>query len=454
MTAECFAEFGGFYWNVIYNRNGQITEIYLLPFENCRMGIPDDSGFISQILYNPFFGTPEYTGKHDKYTKYYDVFNPAGVSAQQERQGPEKYKGQVFFFGTTSPLSRFYPINEAYSCKKWMKAEAGIADYYSDKIDHGFLNEFMLIMKGNPNEPSTNPDYANTHGEGQPATIAEEFDEVIATNFMTRGEKNNLMVHWVNNPEEAPTTLPFPTNGSTDLFVTIDNQATKKITVAWKVPGVLANIHEGVSLGGDANQIRVAVKLMQTRSKPKQRLLTDNYSKVLALMQKPYKEPITITPWNPYPELEVIADTIWEAMTVEERRKWIQDNTEIELIEGDEEALVDNPATVTRPTNKIPLAFPENVSKIVKKTLDYIDKMGVKCSGKGGLDVANQIVKNENMGLKQLKRIYNYLKKNNKYENSPFNEGCGVILYNMWGGKEMEKFLESKLQDVDRWLNE
>jgi hypothetical protein len=239
--------------------------------------------------------------------------------------------------------------------------------------------------------------------------------------------------------------------------VTLDNQATKKITVAWKVPAVLANIHEGVSLGGDGNMIRVAVKLMQQRSKPKQRILTDSYQLVLSLMVRPYTEPVTITPYNPYPELEVIDDKLWDALTPEEKRKWINDNTEIELIEGedlsDQGDLSENPAAVARVSNALPTGFPENVKLIVKKSLDYREKMGIKCGGRGGIDVANAILNNDPMPMRQMKRIYNYLKKNEKLENAPFNEGCDVILYNQWGGKAMQDFLEAKLKDIDNWLN-
>jgi hypothetical protein len=57
------------------------------------------------------------------------------------------------------------------------------------------------------------------------------------------------------------------------------------------------------------------------------------------------------------------------------------------------------------------------------------------------------------MGLKQMQRIYRYLKKNEIHNNKPFNEGCNVVLYNAWGGKDMTDFLEEKLKDLNAWLN-
>lgn len=457
-TADSFAQFDGWYWLIRYNAQGRITEIELLPFENCRLGPPDSNGWIQKILYNPFFGTNLYKSSDKKQTIVYDVFNPDAVTEQQRREG-NKYRGQVFFYGTTSPLSRFYPVSYAYSCLKSMKIEAGISDYHEDNINNGLLQPYILIMKGDPSAPSTNPDYQSTDGK-RAVTVGEEFDYMMGENFMGGKRVGNVWVQWVSQTDEKPEVVPLPTNANGDLFITLDNQCTKKITIAWRVPAVLANIHEGVSLGGDGNQIRVAVKLMQQRSIDKQRVLTDNYSKVLALLQEPYTEPVTITPYNPYPELEVLDDKIWEAMSPEERRKWINENTEIELTEAESTAVPDpstdqppNPANVSRVTNAIPVGFPDSVRNQVKKAMDYRDKMGIKCGGKGGMEVAQAILDNQSMGLKQLKRIYNYLKKNEKHDNAPFNDGCDVILHNAWGGKEMRAFLESKLKDIETWLN-
>jgi YHS domain-containing protein len=448
-TVESFAPNEGFYWRFIYDGTGTVADWIVLPFENCRLGKPDSSGYISKIFYNPFFGTPYYKGANQKQTVEYDVFNPKAVKDQYLKQRT-KYKGQVFYFGTSSAMSRFYPLPKPYASLKWFQSEAGIADYYEDKIDNGFLNEFMLLMRGDPNAQSTNPEFAN---DKEPTTVAQEFDMVVDKNFMGRGAQNNMMVQWLSIGEEKPETISFPSSASSEMFLTIDNQATKKITVAWNVPGILANIHEGVSLGGDANQIRVAVKLMQQRVIKKQRLLTDAYSKILSKFAKPYVQDITIVPYNPYPELEVVDDKIWNALTAEERRQWIQDNTEIDLAES----VVQDPAQPAPQQNKflnaVPVGFPESVKNGIKKTLDYVDTMAAPCTGKSGRMLSEAIINNQSLPLKQLKRIHSYLKKNEKYANAPYNEGCGSIEYHAWGGKEMFDFLEGKLKDIDTWLN-
>lgn len=454
-TVDSWAEFEGFYWLFRFNMSGQITEMELLAFENCRLGVPDSNGYISKIYYNPFFGTPEYRAKSKEQTICYDVYNPNAVKSQIADQ-KNKFKGQVFFFGTTTARSRYYPRPKITSALKWMKIEAGVADYHEDRIDNGFLNDYIMVQYGDPNAPSNNPDYNNESGTDKPTTVGEEFDQVMEDNFMGKGKHANVMVQWVANKEEKPELVPIPSSANSELFLNLDKQATEKITVAFKVPGILANISQGVSLGGDGNTVRVAVKLMQQRVVKKQRVLTDNYQKVLKSFVIPYTKDITIVPYNPYPEMEILDQKIWDALTVDERREWINDNTEIELSEATETVTPEpnaEPVQQARFSNAVPIAFTDKIKNTVKKSLDYQDKMGLKCQGKSGREVSQMIIDNKSMGLKQIKRIYNYLKKNEMHNNRPFNEGCDVILYNAWGGKEMTDFLEGELKRLNEWLN-
>jgi hypothetical protein len=449
-TCKDFGEFEGFAWHFIYNSYGQITDWYVLPFENVRLMKPDDNGYINKILYNPYFGTSDYQN-YKRDTIFYDVFSPSEVQKQIDVLGDKRntYKGQVLFVGTTTALSRFYPLPEAYAAIKWMGTEKGIADYHEDNINNGFLQPFMLAMIGDPNAPVNNPEATSTETQ---QTVAEAFDEMISNNFMGAKRVGNMMVTWFANENEIPKPVAFPSNNSGDLFLSIDQQSTKKITIAFKVPAILANINEGVSLGGDGNTVRVAVKLMQQRVIKKQRLLTDSYQTILRKMSNPYVQEVFISPYNPYPELEIIDDKIWQEMSPEERRDWIEKNTEIELFDGVVTPTTPTP-TEARISNAIPLGWPESIRKKIKKALDYHDKMGIKCVSRGGRAISEAVVNNNNLGLKDLKRIYNYLSKRKEFENRQYSEGCDAISYHAWGGEEMEKFLEGKLKDVDQWLN-
>lgn len=452
-SSKDFGEFQGWWWHFMFDATGKITEWEVFPFENMRLGKPDSKGWIAKVVNNPYFGTNEFRTLKNEETTWYDVWNPKAVRQQILEQG-DKYKGQVLFVGTTDALSRFYPLPEAHSAIGWMITEANVATYHKNHVKNGFLKNFMLIMKGDPSQPSQNPEYTSVPAEKR-KTVGQEFDQVVGANFMGPEGQANMMIQWVANGEEKPEVVEFPSNSTSEQLLNTDTTATKKITVAFKVPSILANINEGVSLGGDGNMIRVAVKLMQQRVIKKQRMLTDTYSVILKAFSVPYDEEVVIVPYNPYPELEVIDQKIWDAMTMEERRKWIQDNTEIELDEND--AALADPALPepvdARFNNAVPVPFPENVRNSIQKALDYQEKMGLKCGGPSGRQVSADIVANKNMGIRQLQRLYNYLKKNEQYSNSSYSEGCSAIQYAAWGGKEMKDFLETELKRINAWLN-
>lgn len=454
LTVKDDSEFYGFYWHFMYNANLGITEWQVLPFQNCRLGDADSSGWISKIYYNPFFGTDEYKGVvKDNATIVYDAFNPSGIKAQMAKE-KTNYKGQVLFIGSTTPLSPYYPVNDAYAVKPWMQIEAGVADYHQDRIDNGFLQDYILVMKGDPNAASNNPDYANTNGPEKPGTVGQEFNDVMNRNFMGRGKHANVMVQWVSNNEEAPTVVPVPNNATSDMFLTLDNQATKKITVGWQVPAILANINEGVSLGGDGNAVRVAVKLMQQRVVRKQRILTDAYGKVLKMLSKPYMEEVDIVPYNPYPELEVVDSTQWDVLTTEEKRQYIKDRSDIELIEETE---IEPPPAPTSgqpaPANAVTVTIPNKIKASIERALKQHDELGASCLKPGPRKISEDLLQYKSFKLKDLRRVHNFLKRNEIHKDKPFNEGCEPLQYQAFGGYDMFVFLDQKMKDFDEWLN-
>ena len=180
-------------------------------------------------------------------------------------------------------------------------------------------------------------------------------------------------------------------------------------------------------------------------------MLTDAYQMILRAWANPYVQDITIAPYNPYPELEILDDKIWAEMSPEDRAAWIEENTEIVLSPDAVQPLPTVPQQ--KLTNAIPVPFPETIRNSIKKALDYQDKMGLPCTGPGSKQLSEEIVNNGNLGLKALKRLHNYLKARPQFENSPYSDGCEAIKYHAWGGKAMESFLESKLKEFDTWLN-
>lgn len=428
---------------VRFNKAGGITEVYDIPFGYCRLGLPDDNGLISKIKYNPYFGTGLYK-KED--TQEYDVFNPGQAPIQFAKDN--KWKGQIFWVGIRDGKHPFYPMPDYFSAKHWMNVEKNAGIYFDENLENGFLQDTIIKLLGNPNEPSGLKDKNN---EDIPKSVA--FDKEMTENF-GKGAKtrHRIMAYWADNKEEFPTLEAFPTSGNPDLFRIQDEHAIKKITIATKVPGVLANINDTNNFSGE--QIRPAVKLMQQRAVRFQDILLDYYSQILDRFVFPEgfakPENITIVDYNPYPEAETIDHQTWASLTEPERRKWIKDHTEIEIEDAPPTQTVPEPVPVVE--NKVVAlhfnSYPTKAKENAKRAMEWQETMGKNCSTKFGLELTKAIIDGVPLGPKEIKRLRNFLGKNAIHSNKQWSESCDAVAYYAWGGPEMMIWANDKVKEL------
>lgn len=419
-----------------YNKGGKKIGVYDIPFGYCRLGEPDDNGVISKIKYNPYFGTPLYRQQD---TVTYDVYNPsqAVIQAAKAKSKNEDWKGQIYWIGIKDRRNPFYPVPDYYSAKYWMRVEKNAGIYFDDNLENGFLNDTIMKMIGDPNDTS-----GQKTEDGKDITKGELFDKVMTKDFSGAKNRHKILALWGNNKEEWPELAPFPTAGNPDLFRVQDEHATKKITIATKVPAILANISEGVSLGGDGNTIRAAVKLTQQRALRYQAILTDYYQEILRDFD--VTEPIVITPYHPFPELEVVDPQVWAEMTPEERRKWIQDHTEIELVTEE----VQGQPVQARVTALHFNSYPEKARKNAQRAIDWQAKFEKTCAKKFIQDLSDQIIKGVPLGPREISRISNFLSKNIAFKDFPYDESCDSVAFDMLGGSEMMIWANEKVKEL------
>lgn len=443
IQSDNFAHNWGCATLVKFNKLGQITEFFDIPFGYCRLGKPDSKGVISKIHYNPYFGDPLLYQKKD--TVIYDTYNPQAAVVQIAND--PKFKGQIFWMGVKTTRHPFYPIPDYYSAQHWMSVEKNASVYFAENLENGFLTPTIMKLRGNPNEPSGIKD-----ANGDDITKGEIFDKEMTSKFSGAKRVGQIMAFWGDTQEEFPSVEAFPSNANADMHRVTDEHATKKITIATKVVGILANISEGVSLGGDGNTIRAAVKLQQQRAIRPQSLLVAYYQELLANMVKPYTDAITIVQYNPFPELESVDPAVWAEMTQPERRKWIQDHTEIELEEEVDPALEPAPQpepVQNRITNLHFDSYPKAARENAKRSLEWQDKMTVKCSKPEGRKFSEMIINGTPLGPKEIRRLSRYLSKNYGFKDRPYDQSCESVLYDAWGGSDMMVWANDKVKELN-----
>lgn len=365
--AESLALFWGFAVNFKFNRNGKITNSFQLSFESCRFQAPgEQSPYITHIVYNPYFGTVE---KKADFTQTFSVFNIKEVQNEigglKTKEDLDRWPGQVFYYGKTSPLSRFYPKPKYWSAKEAIQADHKLQEFTNEELDNGFFQSVLIQAIGNPHEMSKNPatqsEVLKSDGvtkELKPTeTIGQEFNREMGASFAGSKKAGVAMVLWALNKDNSAQIQAFPTTINADRLIATQNSITKTITIATEVPGILANISEGVSLGSDGNEMQKGVELMQSRTVEWRTILQNFYNNILLpnLENGVKGKTVEIQNYTPISEPIEIDDHVWEFLNEVERIAFIKKNMpEVEIIRPDP-VIAPTPAPVIDPNNPEPL---------------------------------------------------------------------------------------------------
>lgn len=126
----------------------------------------------------------------------------------------------------------------------------------------------------------------------------------------------------------------------------------------------------------------------------------------------------------------------------------VNSDTEVDFV-----ALVDRPAI-----EKSFLAFaedswndyPEAAVNNAKRALKWADENGWgSCGEQTGKLRANQIANKEKLSRETIAKISAF-KRHQQNKDVPYDEGCGGLMWDAWGGDEMIAWAERKLKQIDK----
>lgn len=326
--SDYMALFEGFAVNFKYNFEGKVTNAYTLPFESVRF-VKSDSREIRFFKYNPYFGTQEY--KKD-FTETYYAFNPVNISNEIKAEGLN-YNGQVYYYGQTRPMYKFYPVPTYWSGKHWIYVDGKIQEFHKENLDNGFFQSVLMNVIGDPNQPSKNPRYQEIYTDDSGVkrsrstkSVGEEFNEQMSEAFSGSKKAGTALVQWSLNADTSTKIQAFPTNSNFDVLAGTLSDAIRGITMATEVPAVLANLpQQQSSLGSDGNSIQKAVELMQSRVASRQRKLEQFYNEILLPMMGITAE-VKILNYSPVSTPVVIDDKFWEILSPEAKIEFAKQN--------------------------------------------------------------------------------------------------------------------------------
>jgi hypothetical protein len=330
-----------------------------------------------------------------------------------------------------------------------MGIDEAIGGFHKNNIDNAFFQSVLMTIIGNENDPSTHPDDQIWDETSQaykpdPRKTNGYRLNIEMQKFSGWQKAGNIMALWARIKDEAPNITAFPSTTNSELFKTLQEITTEQIARGTRVPSVLANIQSGASLGGDGNQIRASVKLMQQRVVNTHAIFERAYKDLLSHMATPYTGDVNILHYNPFPEMETLDPLIWAVLTPEEQRNWIKKNTKFELLTSAPTTTVQNSFSNISYTN-----YPQSAKEKAKKALDFRTKVNSGCGGKAGWEITQQIIDGKPLSYKTIKRIHNFLTKNEQFSNDVFSDSCEAVLFYGWGGDDMLNWAKNIISTIN-----
>lgn len=230
----------GFSIHMNYNLLGEITELRRIKFKQCRLGVPDDRGYIGKVAISSKWTTAYlWSNKSaDAHIKYIHKFNPIEkVLLQQIADAGtiSKYTGQVLYW---TPETDMYPLSPFDSVLEDIDTDAQIKLFKNNGIKTNFLASHIFKYFG------------DKEGEQALQSIEELKEELVK--FQGPDSKKIMLALLGDvNPELAklPLLEKVDIQNFDKLYEYTERSVRSNIIDSRKIPQALFSKFEGNALG-------------------------------------------------------------------------------------------------------------------------------------------------------------------------------------------------------------
>jgi len=93
--------------------------------------------------------------------------------------------------------------------------------------------------------------------------------------------------------------------------------------------------------------------------------------------------------------------------------------------------------------------YPQSATNNAKRAIKYKEENGSSCGTAVGWTRARQLANREALTRKTIARMASF-KRHEQHSEVPYDEGCGGIMYDCWGGKSGVNWAINKLKQIDK----
>lgn len=256
--------YGGIAIQVIFNKLGQVVELFPLDFGRCRTN--ED-------------GTKIYYAK--KWTKYqtksqeFDRFDPKNINKDNPTQ--------IFYYKNDTTNS-VYPLPPFAGALYDVLTEIECAKYSLNTVARGFSAKYILNL----------PEAANSLTDEQKHAM----EEAIKEKFCGSENESNFLMYYRNGDSDADKLeiAKIESDETPERYIAIKDNARTNIFVAMRTTPLLMGLVNGISTGWATQEFSDSFKLFQkTVIKPQQDIIVEALEKITGAKNGIHIMPFEIT---------------------------------------------------------------------------------------------------------------------------------------------------------------
>lgn len=208
------------------NAAGEVTEVYHVPFQKWRPGLPDDADYIGKVwIVNNVDKLKTTYGLKRTDALQYDTFNPNPdvVLAQIEEAGSvDKYKGQIYSWFNERPGSEYFPRPVWLSCLDDIIAEVALKRSKKRDITRGFSARMHITRLGT----------------SEPTEEIKAIDRANYTPFVGE-DGSSILLEYAANKEVATLINKIEAPDADKMYAYSEESVKNNIRQMFSIPNIL-----------------------------------------------------------------------------------------------------------------------------------------------------------------------------------------------------------------------
>jgi len=250
---------GGFYWEIVYSKGGQIAEVNHLPFEKMRLDKQKFDEEIEEVVIGGAWYSRDWRNTTDKINKpeFIPKFDPSKAASEPR---------QVYWQFVPTVGSLYYPRPDYFGAVNYIELAQQISIYHVNNILNGLFPSFIINMNNGIPDP-----------EKQLETI-RQFENKLS------GAQNagKFIMTFNETKDQSPEITPFPLTDADKQYEFLSEESTRQIMRGHRVTTPLAfGIRDGGGFGSNKDEMIVGMALFQQYViEPYQRMIVESVMKI------------------------------------------------------------------------------------------------------------------------------------------------------------------------------